>query len=42
MGTLKACQTSVDLDALMKKVERIVDEQIDEIINKKNKGTTIG
>lgn len=38
MSTSEACRTSIDLDALMKKVERIVDEQIDEIINRKSKG----
>jgi len=39
MSISKACRTSVNLDALMKRVERIVDEQIDEIINRRSKGT---
>lgn len=39
MSTSKVCRTSINLDALMKRVERIVDEQIDEIINRRSKGT---
>jgi hypothetical protein len=39
MSTSKACQTPINLDALMKKVERIVDEQLNEIADRKSKGT---